>query len=234
MARKKTAQQSIFTKNKLTLKEIQPLTFNQHKLFEAYATGQHLFITGCPGTGKSFLSIYNGLKEMIAGKYQHMIIMRSVVPSRDIGFLPGTAEEKGAIYEAPYIAIFAELFGRADAYDLLKKEGVIEFATTSFLRGTTFAHSLIIVDELQNMKFEELNTVISRIGQYTKVMFCGDFYQTDLTKRGDASGYHKFKGICEMIPAFSFIEMGVEDIVRSALVKAYIMARIEWEAKHPE
>jgi phosphate starvation-inducible protein PhoH len=161
-----------------------------------------------------------------------MVIMRSMVPSRDIGFLPGTAEEKAAIYEQPYIAIFAELFSRADAYDILKKEGVIEFSTTSFLRGTTFKDSVIVVDEIQNLNFQELNTVISRVGVNTKTLFCGDFYQTDLNKKGDASGFHKFKAILQMIPDFAFLEMGVDDIVRSLLVKKYIMARIEWEAKN--
>jgi phosphate starvation-inducible protein PhoH len=233
MAKRKTGQQTIFTKNNLKLKEILPLTFNQHKFFDQYETGAHLFVTGCPGTGKSFLSIYNALKEMMEKReIKQLIIMRSVVPGRDIGFLPGTAEEKGAIYEAPYEAMFAELFSRADAYELLKKEGVVVFTTTSFLRGLTFKDCILVVDELQNMKFEELNTVITRAGSNSKLMFCGDFYQTDLNKRNDPSGFHKFKSIIEMIPDFGFIEMGVEDIVRSLLVKRYIMARIEWEKKN--
>ena len=227
--------QSVFVRNGLRLKDIAPLTTNQGKLFETYQTGTNMFIHGCPGTGKSFLSIYLALKELMSEdtRYKRLIILRSTVPARDIGFLPGTAEEKAAIYEVPYAGILTELFGHPDAYEILKDEGTIEFVTTSFLRGMSYKDSIILVDELQNMSFEELNTVISRVGDNSKVLFLGDYYQTDLNKkRNDTSGYIKFKSILETIPQFGFIHMDIEDIVRSELVKRYIIARIYWEEKH--
>lgn len=236
MSKKKVS--SIFTRNSLRLKDIAPKTKNQTLMFEEYAKGSHLFVSGCPGTGKSFLGCYLAIKQLIETEgqidgYKRIIILRSVVPSREMGFLPGSAEEKAAIYEAPYAMIFAELFGRHDAYDVLKDEGIIEFVTTSFLRGLTFKDSIVLVDELQNMQFEELNTVISRIGENSKVVFMGDFYQTDLNKKlNDKSGFIKFKRILETISEFSFISMEIEDIVRSLLAKKYIIARINYEAIH--
>jgi len=232
VAKRKTAEQTVFTKNGLKLKDITPLTTNQSLLFQLYDAFGHLFISGCPGTGKSFLSIYLALREMATGKspYRRLIIMRSVVPSREMGFLPGTAEEKAAIYEAPYISIFADLFGRADAYDVVKESKGVEFMTTSFLRGVTFKDCIVIVDELQNMQFEELNTVISRVGENCKIIFSGDLYQSDLNKkRSDQSGFNKFKAILGRIPSFGFVTMEIEDIVRSQLAKQYIIARIQYE-----
>lgn len=233
MAKKKG--QSVFARNSLRLREIEPLTANQRKLFETYQTGTNVFVHGCPGTGKSFLSINLALRELMRDdcQYKRLIIIRSAVPSRDIGFLPGSPEEKVALYEVPYVSIFTELFGRPDAYELLKDEGTVEFVTTSFLRGMSFKDSIIIVDELQNMSFEELNTVISRVGDNSKILFLGDYYQTDLNKKkNDKSGYIKFKSILETIDSFGFVQMDIEDIVRSMLVKKYIIARIKWEERH--
>lgn len=227
--------QSVFVRAGLRLKEIEPLTRNQTKLFETYKSGLNLFVHGCPGTGKSFLNIYLALQELMRDdtKFKRILILRSTVPARDVGFLPGSAEEKAAIYEIPYQGIFTELFGRPDAYDILKEEGTVEFVTTSFLRGMSFKDSIIIVDELQNMAFEELNTVISRVGDNSKVIFLGDYYQTDLNKKkNDTSGYIKFKSILEQIDVFAFVQMDIEDIVRSELVKKYIIARINWEDRH--
>jgi phosphate starvation-inducible protein PhoH and related proteins len=227
--------QNVFVRNALRLREITPLTVNQKKLFDTHAKGGQLFVHGCPGTGKSFLSIYLALTELMKDDcpFRRIIILRSTVPARDQGFLPGTAEEKSAIYETPYQAIFTELFNRPDAYDLLKEEGTVEFVTTSFLRGMSFKDSIIIVDEMQNLTFEELNTVISRVGDNSKVMFLGDYYQTDLNKkRNDVSGYVKFKSILETIDEFSFVQMDIEDIVRSLIVKKYIIARIKYEEVH--
>jgi phosphate starvation-inducible protein PhoH len=233
MAKKKTGQ-SFFTLNNLRLKEILPKTFNQHQFFDHYAAGKHILMTGCPGTGKSFLSIYKALVDVMSAKssYKGLTILRSVVPSREMGYLPGTIEEKIKVYEEPYEAIFAELFERPDAYRLLTEAGIVEFTSTSFLRGTTFKNRVVIVDELQNMKFEELNTIITRSGDNCKMVFCGDFYQTDLCKKDDQSGFHKFKDILGAIQEFAFVTMGVEDIVRSLLVKKYIIARIEYEKTH--
>jgi len=234
MAKKKN--NDVFSRNNLKLKEIEAKTNNQKLFFEQYNTGNHMFVHGCPGTGKSFLGCYLAIKQMIETvnsrqAHKKLIILRSVVPSRDVGFLPGSLEEKAAIYEMPYVAIFAELFQRADAYDILKNEGIVEFTTTSFLRGLTFTDAIVFMDETQNATFEELNTVISRVGENTRILFSGDFYQNDLNKKfNDKSGFSKFMHILECIDEFTFIQMQVEDIVRSALAKKYIMARIKYES----
>ena len=140
-----------FARNKLKLIEVEPKTDNQKQFFDEYSTGKHLFCHGCPGTGKSFLGCYLAVKQIMVQKnYGKIIIIRSAVPTRDIGHLPGSIEEKTTIYEDPYAALFGELFGRQDAYDILKSEGVIEFITTSFLRGLTFSNAIVLVDEIQN------------------------------------------------------------------------------------
>ena len=231
---KKPRPQNIFAQNGLRLKEIKPLTDNQTDFFDKYAAGHHIFISGCPGTGKSYISLYNALEQMFKGNtpYQKILIIRSVVQGRDIGFLPGTVEEKAAVYEAPYEAIFADLFGRGDAYQVCKDLGIVEFMTTSFLRGLTFKNCIVVTDELQNATFTELNTIISRVGDNCRIIFSGDLYQTDLYKKNDWSGFIKFKGILETIPDFQFVKMDIEDIVRSLLAKKYIIARINWEKIH--
>lgn len=233
MAKTKRTSRSydFFKSNNFELKEIKPLTANQTVLFNAFDNNDHLFVSGCPGTGKSFLSIYKSIVAMHDPKssYKKLIILRSIVASRDAGFLPGTIEEKASVFEAPYESIVNELFGRDDAYKIMKERKVIEFATTSHLRGITFKDCIVIVDELQNMSFQELNTVISRVGRRCRIIFSGDFWQTDLTKKGDASGFLKFMNILKLIPDFAFVEMGIEDIVRSELVKKYIIARIAYE-----
>ena len=177
----KNNQQPDPVKNHFELRKISPLTPNQEKTFNAYNQGYNLILHGYAGTGKTYISLYLALKEILSGQSVHdkIVIVRSVVPSRDIGFLPGSIKDKIRVYEEPYKEICDELFGRGDGYDVLKMKHLIEFTTTSFLRGTTFNNAIVIVDELQNMTFPELDTVMTRMGERSKVMFCGDFRQTD-------------------------------------------------------
>lgn len=221
----------------MPMKKVVAKTPNQQETIESYNDGFNLLLHGVAGTGKTYLSLYLGLQDVIADKYQKVVIIRSVVPSRDMGFLPGNVKEKSAMYEAPYQAICSELFGRGDAYEILKMKGGIEFLSTSHLRGTTLNNAVIIVDEFQNMNFQELDTVITRIGNNCRVIFSGDIEQTDLRKPHDKSGLPEFVEIIseiweedetgEPIPELSFIsiEFGQEDIVRSGIVKGYIKAK---------
>lgn len=210
------------------LKKIEPLTENQKISFNAYRNGKNLMLHGIAGTGKSFISTYLALDELINKQhstYEKLIIVRSVVPTREMGFLPGNTKEKSKVYESPYYAICSELFGRGDAYDYLKNKNLIEFMTTSFIRGITLNNCIVIVDEMANCTLHELDSVITRIGKNCKVMFCGDFRQSDFVKQNDKKGLLDFLRIIRKMDAFEFIDFDEKDIVRSSLVKQYIIEK---------
>lgn len=211
----------------LNLNRIVPLTENQRIAFGGYEDDDNLMMHGIAGTGKSFLGVYFALREILSGisNKRKLIIVRSVVPTRDMGFLPGNAAEKAAVYEAPYIAICTELFGRGDAYQMLKQKGVIEFISTSFIRGVTLNDAIVLVDECQNMSGHELDSIMTRVGKNTKIIFSGDFRQSDFTKEQERAGLKQFMKVINNMNAFMFIDFKKEDIVRSALVKAYIIAK---------
>ena len=213
---------------------IQPLTENQRRVFNLYDDAKIMLLHGVAGTGKTFIALYHALEEVLdkSNQYEKVVIVRSAVPSRDIGHLPGDEKEKTEVYTEPYIDICKSLFGRKDAYQRLNEQGCIQFLVTSFVRGLTLEDSIIIVDECQNMTDMELNSIITRVGDRSKIIFCGDFRQTDLYKKTDMSGLKKFMAIADMMPSFKIIEFGVEDIVRSSLVKEYIIARLEYETRY--
>lgn len=217
------------------LRTIDPLTENQERFFEAYKRNAELIVLhGVAGTGKSFIALYKAIEEVLdkASHYEKIIIVRSAVQSREVGHLPGDLEEKLEQYQLPYKAIMTNLFsGISDVYDKLTSQGAIEFASTSFVRGMTFDDSVVIVDECQNLSWEELDTIITRIGDRSKIIFCGDYRQTDLKKSNDKSGLFKFLNILSGMSGHTRIEFEVDDIVRSDLVKQYILARMDYEDK---
>ena len=198
------------------LKEIEPLTKSQVAVFDS---DKHLMLHGCAGTGKTFISLYLALDDLQKEEYSRIVLVRSAVPTREMGFLPGTEDEKSKVYEAPYVSIMQELFSRGDnPYGQLKQKGVINFLTTSYIRGTTFNDSVIIVDECQNMTFHELDSIITRVGKNCRIIFCGDFFQSDLKN----SGLKDFIEIIKSMYEFDFIEFGIPDIVRSDFVRSYL------------
>ena len=207
-------------------KTFYPKTENQKKVYQDFKD-YNLVLHGMAGTGKSFLSLYLGLHSILANKspYEKIIIIRSAVPSRDIGFLPGSLREKIEVYEDPYKLIVNEIFGRGDAYGILKNKYQLEFLTTSYLRGCTLSDAIVIVDEFQNCTFHELDTIITRLGDNSKIIFSGDSSQSDLEKARDRDGLHRFLRILDDLPEFSFVEFGVKDIVRSNLVRSYLIAK---------
>jgi phosphate starvation-inducible PhoH-like protein/PhoH-like ATPase len=182
---------------------------------------------GMAGTGKTYISLALALNDLLSEEsLQHkVVIIRSVVPTRDMGFLPGSHKEKMAVYEAPYSAISAELFGRGDAYDILKNKGMVDFISTSFIRGITLSDCYVLVDEINNMTFHELDSIITRIGSNCRLILCGDFRQSDLTREQERNGLKDFMKIVDKLNDFSYIEFEQQDIVRSKLVKEYIIAR---------
>ena len=211
------------------LRHIKPLTPNQEKVFNSYNKGYHLMLHGFAGTGKTFCALYLALNEILTNQsiYDKIVIIRSVVPSRDMGFLPGSMKEKIQVYEEPYREICTSLFKRSDAYDILKMKGIVHFTTTSFLRGITFNKAIVILDESQNLSFAECDTVMTRMGDESRLVICGDFRQTDLNKPHEKEGITQLMKITNRINTFQHIDFAKEDIVRSGLVRSYIIQKYE-------
>ena len=217
------------------LRDIEALTPNQQKLFDAYASNNNVVAYGCAGTGKTFITLYNALRDVLdpSTPYEKIYIVRSLVATREIGFLPGDHEDKSYLYQIPYKAMVKYMFElptEADfemLYGNLRTQGSIEFLSTSFIRGTTFDKAIIIVDEFQNLNYHELDSIMTRVGADSKIMFCGDASQTDLTKDYEKNGIVDFMTILRLMSSVSIVEFGVEDIVRSGLVKEYILAKLE-------
>ena len=217
------------------LRDIEPLTENQQVLFNAYESGKNLIAYGAAGTGKTFITLYKALCDVLdqSTPYEKIYIVRSLVATREIGFLPGDHEDKSLLYQIPYknmVKYMFEMRTEADfemLYGNLKTQGTIGFWSTSFIRGTTFDKAIIIVDEFQNLNFHELDSIITRVGEKTKIMFCGDATQTDLIKQNERNGISDFMKILRIMPSFDLIEFGVEDIVRSGLCKEYLLSKLE-------
>jgi phosphate starvation-inducible protein PhoH len=247
MARRKRAEQPIgvgLTTRQMKRKkplsaeylvDIEPLTDNQRKLFDSYKDQKHIVAYGCAGTGKTFITLYNALKEVLDERtpFDKIYLVRSLVATREIGFLPGSYEDKSDIYQIPYKNMVKYMFQLSSdsefemLYGNLKSQETIKFWSTSFLRGTTLDNSIIIVDEFQNCTSHELDSIITRVGENSKIMFCGDATQSDLQKTNERNGIVDFMTVLRKMPSFDIIEFGVEDIVRSGLVKEYIVAKME-------
>ena len=227
MKRKKPIDQSYMT-------EIKPLTDNQTIVFDSYKEGKNILLHGAAGTGKTFITLYLALKEVldITTPYDKIVIVRSLVPTREIGFLPGDHEDKSYLYQIPYKNMVRYMFSMPDdnsfhmLYDNLRAQETIDFWSTSFIRGVTLDNTIVIVDEFSNLNFHELDSMITRIGENSKIMFCGDITQTDLTKEYEKSGISDFIRILNnMDKDFKCVEFGIEDIVRSGLVRSYLISK---------
>ncbi len=219
------------TIKKENLLKISGITDSQKKTMESYDSGKHLFLYGSAGTGKTFITLYKALEEALSEKKQ-VYIVRSLVPSRDIGFLPGTIEEKSELYQSPYRHMVKYMFEQQsdDAfnslYDRLIEQGTIKFLTTSFIRGITLDNSIIIVDESQNLTFWELNSIITRVGQDSRIIFAGDIDQTDL-RREESVGFTTMLAILSTMDEVECVEFGLNDIVRSGFIKSYLIAKMQ-------
>ena len=221
--------------NQQYLKTIEPLTTNQERFFHDYGMDQNIFAYGAAGTGKTFVALYLALKDVLDenSPYEKIYIVRSLVATREIGFLPGDHEDKSSLYQIPYKNMVKYMFKMPDdnsfelLYTNLKAQGTISFWSTSFIRGTTLDNAIVIVDEFQNLNYHELDSIITRIGENSKIMFCGDATQSDLTKSAEKNGIADFMKILRIMPSVDIVEFGVDDIVRSGLVKEYLLAKME-------
>ena len=228
MKRKKPINQDL-------LIPIEPLTDNQKLFFESYANDKQIVAYGCAGTGKTFIALYNALKDVLneITPYEQIYIVRSLVATREIGFLPGDHDDKAALYQIPYKNMVKYMFQLPTETDFemlygnLKQQETIKFWSTSFLRGTTLDNSIIIVDEFQNMNFHELDSIITRVGENSRIIFCGDGRQSDLVKDKERNGISDFMDVLRKMPSFDIIEFDINDIVRSGLVKEYLVAKME-------
>ena len=225
------AQKKEITNSDLT--KVEPVTDNQKIVFNSYKKGENQFLYGCAGTGKTFISLYLAMQEVLRQEtpYDRVVMVRSLIPTREIGFLPGDEEDKAALYQVPYSNMVQYMFKQPNEqafsmlYDKLKTQGSFYFLSTSFLRGLTFDNSIIIVDECQNLNFHELDTIVTRVGQDSKIMFCGDFMQTDLSKLNERNGLYDFLRILEEMNEFNCTEFNIGDIVRSGFVRNYLIQK---------
>ena len=215
------------------LSTIKPVTDSQKIVFDSWKGGLNQFLYGCAGTGKTFVSLYLALQEVLKHEtpYDKVIVVRSLIPTREIGFLPGDEEDKAALYQVPYSNMMQFMFEQPNEqafsmlYDRLKAQGSFYFLSTSFLRGLTFDNSIIIVDECQNLNFHELDTIITRVGQDSKIFFCGDFGQSDLTRLNERNGLMDFLQILQEMQEFNCTEFDIGDIVRSGFVRSYLIQK---------
>ena len=227
MRRKKPIDSSYMT-------DIKPLTENQELFFKDWSEDKNIFAYGCAGTGKTFIALYLALKDVLSDftPYDKVYIVRSLVATREIGFLPGDHEDKSDIYQIPYKNMVQAMFEMPDdasfemLYENLKHQETISFWSTSFLRGTTLDNAIVIVDECQNLNFHELDSIITRVGQDSKIVFCGDVNQSDLQRTNERNGILDFQRILEGMEEFSMVEFGISDIVRSGLVKSYLISKM--------
>ena len=218
-----------------TMREIIPLTENQKALFDSYTQGKNIVAYGCAGTGKTFITLYNALRDVLDPNtpYEKIYIVRSLVATREIGFLPGDHEDKSSLYQLPYVSMVKYMFEMSTDSDFemlygnLKAQDTIDFWSTSFIRGTTLDKSVIIVDEYQNLNFHELDSIMTRVGADSKIMFCGDATQTDLVKANEKNGIVDFMRILRLMPSVDVIEFQIDDIIRSGLCKEYLIAKLE-------
>jgi|TARA_B100001093_G_C26730623_1_gene972075 phosphate starvation-inducible PhoH-like protein len=217
------------------LKVIEPLSDNQQTVFDSYKEGKNLVLHGAAGTGKTFISLYLALQQVldVSSPYEKIYMVRSLVPTREIGFLPGDHEDKSNLYQIPYKNMVKYMFEMPDEksfemlYDNLRTQATISFWSTSFIRGTTFDRCIIIVDEFSNLNFHELDSIVTRVGQDCKIIFSGDYSQSDLIKSGERQGVLDFMKVLQTMPSFETVEFGIEDIVRSGLVREYLVSKIQ-------
>ena len=169
-------------------------------------------ITGRAGSGKTFLTLMSGLDAMMSGKYERIVVTRNMEPvGRDIGFLPGDVREKMEPWMSPLMDNFRHHFKDKTYFEAMIDKGQIEIAPLSFIRGRTFNNAFIIVDEAQNASIHELKTIITRIGEGSKIVLMGDTDQIDtpyLDKRSNGLSITIDRFNSSELAAYIYLERG--------------------------
>ena len=217
------------------LVDIQPITENQKRLCESYSVGKNIIAYGAAGTGKTFITLYNAIKEVLNAEtpYKKVYIVRSLTATRETGIVSSNHEEQSWLYQVPYQSMVKYMFQMSSdqefdsLYRNLKDQGIINFLSTSYIRGTTLDDAIVIVDEFENLNFHELDSIITRVGQNSKIHFCGDATQSDLEQTTERNGIVDFIKVTRGMPSVDIIEFGIDDIVRSGIVKEYLIAKLE-------
>ncbi len=227
MAKQRHQTTALFDISKLL--KVEAKTENQQRAFDYFSEGYNLILSGSAGSGKTMLALYLGLKSLLLRKYEKVVIVRSIVPTRNIGFLKGTQQEKECVYEQTYLNLVNKLLPTIpNAYDVMKKEKTIEFTSTSFIRGNNIDKAVVIIDEFSNLTYHELSSVITRLGENVRVIFSGDFYQSDLRYSDEKEGVLKFLKVLSLMEEdFKRVDFTIDDVVRSGLVKRFLLAEHE-------
>jgi predicted ribonuclease YlaK len=227
LAKQRNQSTALFDISKLL--KVEAKTENQQRAFDYFSEGYNLILSGSAGSGKTMLALYLGLKSLLLRKYEKVVIVRSIVPTRNIGFLKGTQQEKECVYEQTYLNLVNKLLPPIpNAYDVMKKEKTIEFTSTSFIRGNNIDKAVVIIDEFSNLTYHELSSVITRLGENVRVIFSGDFYQSDLRYSDEKEGVLKFLKVLSLMEEdFKRVDFTIDDVVRSGLVKRFLLAEHE-------
>jgi predicted ribonuclease YlaK len=227
LAKQRNQSTALFDISKLL--KVEAKTENQQRAFDYFSEGYNLILSGSAGSGKTMLALYLGLKSLLLRKYEKVVIVRSIVPTRNIGFLKGTQQEKECVYEQTYLNLVNKLLPTIpNAYDAMKKEKTLEFTSTSFIRGNNIDNAVVIIDEFSNLTYHELSSVITRLGENVRVIFSGDFYQSDLRYSDEKEGVLKFLKVLSLMEEdFKRVDFTIDDVVRSGLVKRFLLAEHE-------
>jgi predicted ribonuclease YlaK len=227
LAKQRHQTTALFDISKLL--KVEAKTENQQRAFDYFSEGYNLILSGSAGSGKTMLALYLGLKSLLLRKYEKVVIVRSIVPTRNIGFLKGTQQEKECVYEQTYLNLVNKLLPTIpNAYDAMKKEKTLEFTSTSFIRGNNIDKAVVIIDEFSNLTYHELSSVITRLGENVRVIFSGDFYQSDLRYSDEKEGVLKFLKVLSLMEEdFKRVDFTIDDVVRSGLVKRFLLAEHE-------
>lgn len=206
---------------------------NNHDLYNIALGDKKLYPViayGSAGTGKTYGAVAAAYEALMNKKVQRIICTRPNVSFADKnGYLPGTEREKMGPWVRP-IMQHLNTFVNSHVTELWEREGKLQFFPLEYIQGMTFDNSFIIVDECQNMSFDQLRVFLARIGKWSKVVLCGDIAQV--------SPHFRNSGLKELIDMVQFynmpvhvIEFGREDIVRGDICKQFVIAFENWDEK---
>lgn len=211
------------------------LTEKQRDVLKTLDDNKIITVTGPPGTSKTFIACYSAVQALLAGKCKKIILSKPtevLSGTKDPGALPGTLDEKMAVYAESFTDSFAEFLTEKD-FKHLWDEKLIEFKPAQFLRGRSLKDSFIIIDEFQNFDIKALKSIVTRLGRNSKIVFMGDTRQNDINKKYVA--VEAFTEIISTINGCANFKFERNDIVREQILIDIIdrFEKFEDEGKMP-